>query len=173
MNSRDKRDMPIEKLNLKARFYNALKRRGISNVSDILDLSHDELKNIKSIGKIGIENIVTQLSKFGYNLDMPNSNYDKSLRIEFELSCRHCVHYEACHRRGKEIPAESCRTFKNKDDIIGIQTAAELASRLYDNPCNSCYAEEYLPYVCDYKDNCNCSNVECWKQYFKHFKEEN
>ena len=33
---------------------------------------------------------------------------------------------------------------------------------------NSCHHN----YICDYKDTCNCSNVECWKQYFKHYKGE-
>ena len=30
------------------------------------------------------------------------------------MDCRNCLHYEACHRAGAEIPAEICGTFKDR-----------------------------------------------------------
>ena len=36
------------------------------------------------------------------------------------LTCKECVHYDACHRMDREIPAESCKTFKNKTDIVEV-----------------------------------------------------
>lgn len=36
------------------------------------------------------------------------------------LTCKECVHYDACHRMDREIPAESCRTFKNKADLVQV-----------------------------------------------------
>ena len=56
---------------------------------------------------------------------------------------------------------------------LSIDEIAEMVSEICDNPCNFSNTDEWLPYVCDYKDNCDCSNIECWKQYFKHSKISN
>lgn len=39
------------------------------------------------------------------------------------MNCADCFHYEACHRMGKEIPAESCSTFKDRSHIIELPCA--------------------------------------------------
>lgn len=36
------------------------------------------------------------------------------------MTCKECLHYEACHRMGKEIPSESCSTFKDRSKFIEI-----------------------------------------------------
>ena len=89
-----------------------------------------------------------------------------------DINCKKCIHYDICGDENIDDPAMTfCANFINKENIIIIDEAAELANKIYECPCNSSYTEEYLPYVCDYKDACNCSNVECWIQYFKHYRE--
>ena len=36
------------------------------------------------------------------------------------MNCADCFHYEACHRMGKEIPAESCGTFKDRRHVLDL-----------------------------------------------------
>lgn len=94
-------------------------------------------------------------------------------------TCHDCLHEEACRNiiekmnpayKNKKITLKSkCSRFEEKTAYINIEEAAELASKIYTNPCDSIYTEEYLPYVCDHKHTCSCSNIECWKQYFTHY----
>ena len=67
--------------------------------------------------------------------------------------------------------------FKNKNDYITVNEVAEILSEeICDKPCNFSNVNEWLPHICNHKnnkDNCNCSNLECWKQYFKHSKRAN
>lgn len=35
-------------------------------------------------------------------------------------TCKDCYHYEACHRKDREIPANTCRTFKDKSLAIDL-----------------------------------------------------
>ena len=87
------------------------------------------------------------------------------------VNCKKCIHYNICYNESRDDPAMIfCADFLDKEYVITIDEASELTNKIYECPCNSSYAEEYLPYVCDHKDTCNCSNVECWVQYFKHFR---
>ena len=96
---------------------------------------------------------------------------DELKHFKDDMNCKKCIHYNICCAEHRDDPAMTfCADFVNKEYVITIDEAADLANRVYDNPCDNPYTEEYLPYVCDHKDTCNCSNVECWVQYFKHFK---
>lgn len=35
-------------------------------------------------------------------------------------TCKDCIHYEACHRKDREIPANTCRTFKDKSIVLEL-----------------------------------------------------
>lgn len=35
-------------------------------------------------------------------------------------TCKDCYHYETCHRKDREIPANTCRTFKDKSLVLDL-----------------------------------------------------
>ena len=35
-------------------------------------------------------------------------------------TCKDCIHYEACHRKDREIPANTCRTFKDNSLVLDL-----------------------------------------------------
>lgn len=47
-----------------------------------------------------------------------------------------------------------------------IEEVAEILNNIFDDyACNFNGNDEWLSYVCEHRNNCNCSSVECWKQY--------
>lgn len=50
----------------------------------------------------------------------------------------------------------------------GIEKASEILAEVFGVPCN--YADEWLPYACDFGNTCDCKHKECWKQFFKHYE---
>lgn len=36
------------------------------------------------------------------------------------MTCKDCYHYTACHRMGKEIPSETCATFRDRRLILEL-----------------------------------------------------
>lgn len=54
-------------------------------------------------------------------------------------------------------------------DVIDIDKVAEMMTKIFECPCNSTFAEEWLPVLCDHKYTCDCLYTECWKQYIKHY----
>lgn len=40
-------------------------------------------------------------------------------------TCKDCYHYEACHRKDREIPANTCRTFKDKSLVLDLPCAID------------------------------------------------
>ena len=61
-------DVPVETLNLSVRSYNCLKRAGISKVSELLDLSEDEIMKMRNFGKKSLDEIKQVLSERGLSL---------------------------------------------------------------------------------------------------------
>ena len=55
--------LPIEKLKLSVRSFNCLKRSGINFISELLELSTDDLYNIKNMGKKSVDEIQNVISK--------------------------------------------------------------------------------------------------------------
>jgi DNA-directed RNA polymerase subunit alpha len=61
-------DVPVETLNLSVRSFNCLKRAGISKVSELLDLTEDEIMKMRNFGKKSLDEIKQVLSERGLSL---------------------------------------------------------------------------------------------------------
>jgi len=61
-------DIPVETLNLSVRSFNCLKRAGISKVSELLDMSEDEIIKMRNFGKKSLDEIKQVLSERGLAL---------------------------------------------------------------------------------------------------------
>lgn len=59
-----------------------------------------------------------------------------------------------------------------KDNFTTEEVASILHELFGDSfACNYCNNDEWLPYVCDYRDDCPLTfddDLLCWKQYLKH-----
>jgi hypothetical protein len=58
-------------------------------------------------------------------------------------------------------------------DVVEVVKVAEILNKAFENdyPCNFCGIDEWLPYVCEYANTCDCSSVKCWEQLIKHYGE--
>jgi DNA-directed RNA polymerase subunit alpha len=61
-------DVPVETLNLSVRSFNCLKRAGISKVSELLDLTEDEIMKMRNFGKKSLDEIKQVLLERGLTL---------------------------------------------------------------------------------------------------------
>jgi DNA-directed RNA polymerase subunit alpha len=61
-------DIPVEMLNLSVRSFNCLKRAGISKVSELLDLTKDEIMKMRNFGKKSLDEIQQVLAERGLSL---------------------------------------------------------------------------------------------------------
>ncbi|HEY1882143.1 MAG TPA: DNA-directed RNA polymerase subunit alpha [Candidatus Cybelea sp.] len=61
-------DVPVETLNLSVRSFNCLKRAGISKVSELLDLTEDEIMKMRNFGKKSLDEIKQVLAERGLML---------------------------------------------------------------------------------------------------------
>ncbi len=61
-------DVPVETLNLSVRSFICLKRAGISKVSELLDLTEDEIMKMRNFGKKSLDEIKQVLSERGLAL---------------------------------------------------------------------------------------------------------
>ena len=59
-------------------------------------------------------------------------------------------------------------------DVVPVVRAAEILSDAFGNdyPCNFNNMDEWLPYLCEYANTCDCSSVKCWEQLIKHYGEK-
>jgi DNA-directed RNA polymerase subunit alpha len=64
-------DVPVETLNLSVRSFNCLKRAGISKVSELLDLTEDEIMKMRNFGKKSLDEIKLVLQERGLSLRQP------------------------------------------------------------------------------------------------------
>jgi hypothetical protein len=71
------------------------------------------------------------------------------------------------------LTGNGCPDFKNKADVVEVSKVAEILNKAFENdyPCNFCGIDEWLPYVCEYANTCDCSSVKCWEQLIKHYGE--
>ncbi|MGA2395691.1 MAG: DNA-directed RNA polymerase subunit alpha, partial [Candidatus Lustribacter sp.] len=58
-------DVPVETLNLSVRSFNCLKRAGISKVSELLDMTEDEIFKMRNFGKKSLDEIKQVLEERG------------------------------------------------------------------------------------------------------------
>jgi DNA-directed RNA polymerase subunit alpha len=61
-------DIPVETLNLSVRSFNCLRRAGISKVSELLDLTEDEIMKMRNFGKKSLDEIKQVLAERGLSL---------------------------------------------------------------------------------------------------------
>ena len=61
-------DVPVETLNLSVRSFNCLKRAGISKVSELLDMTEDEIFKMRNFGKKSLDEIKQVLAERGLAL---------------------------------------------------------------------------------------------------------
>ena len=61
-------DVPVETLNLSVRSFNCLKRAGISKVSELLDMTEDEIIKMRNFGKKSLDEIKQVLEERGLSL---------------------------------------------------------------------------------------------------------
>jgi DNA-directed RNA polymerase subunit alpha len=59
--------MPIERLDLSSRTLNCLKRAKLDRVGQVLDLSTDDLLNIRNFGQKSLEELQGKLAELGVN----------------------------------------------------------------------------------------------------------
>ena len=64
-------DIPVESLNLSVRSFNCLKRAGISKVSELLDMTEDEIIKMRNFGKKSLDEIKQVLEERGLSLRQP------------------------------------------------------------------------------------------------------
>ncbi len=64
-------DVPVEALNLSVRSFNCLKRAGISKVSELLDMTEDEIIKMRNFGKKSLDEIKQVLDERGLSLRQP------------------------------------------------------------------------------------------------------
>jgi DNA-directed RNA polymerase subunit alpha len=65
-------DIPVEQLNLSVRSFNCLKRAGISKVSELLDMTEDEIIKMRNFGKKSLDEIKQVLEDRGLSLRQPS-----------------------------------------------------------------------------------------------------
>ena len=68
MNARNRKVWSLEDLEFSIRPYSCLKRAGINTLDDLLQLSFEELKNVRNLGKKGLEEILEKLKDMGLQL---------------------------------------------------------------------------------------------------------
>ena len=61
-------DVPVETLNLSVRSFNCLKRAGISKISELLDLTEDEIMKMRNFGRKSLVEIKQVLAERGLSL---------------------------------------------------------------------------------------------------------
>jgi DNA-directed RNA polymerase subunit alpha len=64
-------DVPVETLNLSVRSFNCLKRAGISKVSELLDMTEDEIIKMRNFGKKSLDEIKQVLEERELSLRQP------------------------------------------------------------------------------------------------------
>lgn len=69
-------DLTLEDLNFSARAYNSLKRAGIEYLSQLKEMSLDEITGIRNLGKKSCDEIVSRLKSFGWKPVKTKKNKD-------------------------------------------------------------------------------------------------
>lgn len=61
-------DIPLEELNLSVRSFNALRRRGVKTVRDLVSMTEEDIMNVRNFGKRSYDEIIGILEKMGLKL---------------------------------------------------------------------------------------------------------
>ena len=97
--------------------------------------------------------------------------------------CNKCIYGSMCYLRYDNITGEmnyisNCKTFKNKNNLFSLDQVATILLNTFNDTCACNYNcnDEWLPYVCDFQEECpNPPNdsLACWKQFLKHYQKRN
>ena len=95
------------------------------------------------------------------------------------MTCKECIHEELCNYEDEQsggvspyFPNNKCRWFKNKADFVEVKKVANMfAEQFGDCPCNFNGIDEWLPYVCEHNNVCECSIEAGWEQFIRHYGE--
>ncbi len=60
-------EMSIDELELSVRAYNCLRRAGINNVQDLINKTENEMRKIRNLGKISLEEVMNKVKELGLN----------------------------------------------------------------------------------------------------------
>lgn len=66
----------ITLLNLSVRSYNCLKRARINTIKELTLMTKEDLKNVRNLGSVGVEEIISKLEKLGYGLKTDEKDPD-------------------------------------------------------------------------------------------------
>ena len=58
-------ETPIEDLELSVRAYNCLRRANINNVQDLINKSENEMRKIRNLGKVSLEEVINKIKSLG------------------------------------------------------------------------------------------------------------
>lgn len=92
-------------------------------------------------------------------------------------NCYECIHYYACSDVGDDGFCylkldRTCKHFKHKADFVEVKKAAEMFAEQFGYcPCNFNNIDEWLPYICEHSNVCECSVQAGWEQFIRHYGE--
>ena len=66
----------ISLLNLSVRSYNCLKRARINTIKELTLMTKEDLKNVRNLGPIGVDEVISKLEKLGYGLKIDENDPD-------------------------------------------------------------------------------------------------
>lgn len=66
----------ISLLNLSVRSYHCLKRARINTIKELTLMTKEDLKNVRNLGSVGVEEIISKLEKLGFSLKIDESDPD-------------------------------------------------------------------------------------------------
>ncbi|MDR2074152.1 MAG: DNA-directed RNA polymerase subunit alpha [Oscillospiraceae bacterium] len=69
-------DLNIDELGLSVRSYNSLKRSGVNKLSDLMNLSRDDIAKVRNLGKKSYDEVIEKLASYGYNCVGEGSSED-------------------------------------------------------------------------------------------------
>jgi len=78
----DKNTINLFDINFSVRSYNCLRRAGIETLADLENLSYEELINIRSLNQKCIEEIISEVKKFGITFEEEKKSEDIDQEIE-------------------------------------------------------------------------------------------
>ena len=118
-------DMPIEEIGLSTRAFKVLIRSGIKNVGDIVELTENQVMNIRSLGTKSFNEIVDKINSMGLKLKEEEVK-DNETRVE-----------EVGTEKQEDAPEESVGTEEQKEERKDPYT--ELVSQILG--CDTEYTE--------------------------------
>ncbi len=68
----DSMDVTIDELDLSVRSYNCLKRAGINSISDLTNMTEEDMMKVRNLGRKSLDEVIAKLHSMGLDLSAPN-----------------------------------------------------------------------------------------------------